>query len=147
MRRLGARGRDEGQGVVDQRLGLPRGERRRDVLHDFLDELREQLPERLATRQGELGALVQDPAELGREPRIGRVLAHQVTQACAVTSTVKVVETVVEFPARSVAVAVKVCDPSPKPLAGPFTSAQVFEASPESASVAVQVIATVSPTP
>ena len=59
-----------------------------------------------------------------------------------VTLTLKLVEALALFPALSVAVAENVCDPSPKTYASPSMSAQVSDAIPDSASVAVQVIDT-----
>ena len=62
-------------------------------------------------------------------------------------TTVKLVEPVPVFPARSVALAESVAVPSPKPDAGPFTSAHVVEATPESASLAAHVMWTAWLTP
>src|SRR5215207_1649197 len=60
----------------------------------------------------------------------------------AVTLTVMVVEPEPELPARSRAVAVNVREPTPKLYAGPLMFAQVDDAMPDSASVALHVMLT-----
>jgi hypothetical protein len=58
--------------------------------------------------------------------------------------TVNVIEPVAVFPARSVALALNVCEPTPNEDAGPLTFAHVVDATPERASAAVHVIETCS---
>ena len=67
----------------------------------------------------------------------------RLVSAAGLTLTVNVVDAEPLLPARSVAVADSVCDPAPNVHAGPLAFAQFEEATPDRASAAVQVMATV----
>ena len=96
-------------------------------------------------RVGRFGELEQR-AECGSDPLLSANRCDRLHRLVYVTPTVNVTEPPPVFPARSVALALNVCEPTPNEYAGPFTFAHVVAATPDRASSAVHVIETCSST-